>query len=156
MRCMRKVAFTYAVEISCLWAIRVDVQNVQIQMVGEMMVGDTYIPRGVHVNVSKFPLYNRFVPNVKTQKITHPCFGLFTTRSRIVDAVADSANKPRTWSWTRIANWKPQQAQQLGPLPSGWEMRLTASSRLNFVDHTTLSLHIPQCQRDYRRKLINF
>jgi len=56
---------------------------------------------------------------------------------------------------------------QLGPLPSGWEMRLTASSRLYFVHHNTKtttwddprlpsSLDIPQYQRDYRRKLIYF
>ena len=66
MRCM---AFTYAVEISCLWAIRVDVQ-VQIQMVGEMMVGDMYIPRGVHVNVSDSGLNFLFLRSIRAQ--CHP------------------------------------------------------------------------------------
>lgn len=63
-----------------------------------------------------------------------------------------------------------QQAQaQLGPLPSGWEMRLTTSGRVYFVDHTTktttwddprlpssLDQNVPQYKRDFRRKLIYF
>lgn len=58
---------------------------------------------------------------------------------------------------------------QLGPLPSGWEMRLTATGRVYFVDHNTrttswedprLPGHVddnaPQYKRDYRRKVIYF
>ncbi|KAJ7600618.1 hypothetical protein C8J56DRAFT_1010453 [Mycena floridula] len=58
---------------------------------------------------------------------------------------------------------------QLGPLPSGWEMRLTSTGRVYFVDHNTrttswedprLPGHVddnaPQYKRDYRRKVIYF
>ena len=57
----------------------------------------------------------------------------------------------------------------LGPLPSGWEMRLTSTSRIYFVDHNTktttwddprlpssLDANVPQYKRDFRRKLIYF
>ena len=57
----------------------------------------------------------------------------------------------------------------LGPLPSGWEMRLTSTSRVYFVDHNTrtttwddprlptnLDSSAPQYKRDYRRKVIYF
>lgn len=30
---------------------------------------------------------------------------------------------------------QPQSVSQLGPLPSGWEMRLTSTARVYFVDH---------------------
>jgi E3 ubiquitin-protein ligase NEDD4 len=59
--------------------------------------------------------------------------------------------------------------QHLGPLPSGWEMRLTSTSRIYFVDHNTktttwddprlpssLDSNVPQYKRDFRRKLIYF
>jgi E3 ubiquitin-protein ligase NEDD4 len=57
----------------------------------------------------------------------------------------------------------------LGPLPSGWEMRLTSTGRVYFVDHNTrtttwddprlptnLDSSAPQYKRDYRRKVIYF
>ena len=57
----------------------------------------------------------------------------------------------------------------LGPLPSGWEMRLTSTSRVYFVDHNTrttswddprlptnLDSNAPQYKRDYRRKVVYF
>lgn len=57
----------------------------------------------------------------------------------------------------------------LGPLPSGWEMRLTNTARVYFVDHNTktttwedprlpssLDQSVPQYKRDFRRKLIYF
>jgi len=64
---------------------------------------------------------------------------------------------------------QPQTVSQLGPLPSGWEMRLTATARVYFVDHNTktttwddprlpssLEVNVPQYKRDFRRKLIYF
>lgn len=57
----------------------------------------------------------------------------------------------------------------MGPLPSGWEMRLTSTGRVYFVDHNTrtttwddprlpsnLDSNAPQYKRDYRRKVIYF
>lgn len=62
-----------------------------------------------------------------------------------------------------------QSVSQLGPLPSGWEMRLTNTARVYFVDHNTktttwddprlpssLDQNVPQYKRDFRRKLIYF
>ena len=62
-----------------------------------------------------------------------------------------------------------QPISQLGPLPSGWEMRLTNTARVYFVDHNTktttwddprlpssLDKNVPQYKRDFRRKLIYF
>lgn len=62
-----------------------------------------------------------------------------------------------------------QPVSQLGPLPSGWEMRLTNSARVYFVDHNTktttwddprlpssMDPNVPQYKRDFRRKLIYF
>ncbi|KAH7107365.1 ubiquitin-protein ligase [Auriculariales sp. MPI-PUGE-AT-0066] len=62
-----------------------------------------------------------------------------------------------------------QPISQLGPLPSGWEMRLTSTARVYFVDHNTktttwddprlpssLDSNVPQYKRDFRRKLIYF
>jgi E3 ubiquitin-protein ligase NEDD4 len=64
---------------------------------------------------------------------------------------------------------QPQAVSQLGPLPSGWEMRLTSTARVYFVDHNTktttwddprlpssLDQNVPQYKRDFRRKLIYF
>ena len=64
---------------------------------------------------------------------------------------------------------QPQSISQLGPLPSRWEMRLTSTARIYFVDHntktttwddprlpSTLDQNVPQYKRDFRRKLIYF
>jgi E3 ubiquitin-protein ligase NEDD4 len=64
---------------------------------------------------------------------------------------------------------QPQTISQLGPLPSGWEMRLTSTARVYFVDSNTktttwddprlpssLDANAPQYKRDFRRKLIYF
>jgi E3 ubiquitin-protein ligase NEDD4 len=57
----------------------------------------------------------------------------------------------------------------LGPLPSGWEMRMTSTRRIYFVDHNTrtttwddprlpsaVDADAPQYKRDYRRKVVYF
>ncbi|KAF5369483.1 hypothetical protein D9758_002754 [Tetrapyrgos nigripes] len=57
----------------------------------------------------------------------------------------------------------------LGPIPSGWEMRLTSTNRVYFVDHNTKTTtwddprlpgqvddNAPQYKRDYRRKVVYF
>lgn len=62
-----------------------------------------------------------------------------------------------------------QAVSDLGALPSGWEMRMTPSKRVYFVDHNTktttwddprlpssLDSSVPQYKRDFRRKLIYF
>ena len=63
----------------------------------------------------------------------------------------------------------PSANPNLGPLPSGWEMRLTSTGRIYFVDHNTRTTtwddprlptnvedNAPQYKRDYRRKVVYF
>src|SRR5690606_7790169 len=84
---------------------------------------------------------------------------------------------PRRTQWIRMyqpnaqsqSSMQQQPVSQLGPLPSGWEMRLTSTARVYFVDHNTktttwddprlpssLDQNVPQYKRDFRRKLIYF
>jgi E3 ubiquitin-protein ligase NEDD4 len=57
----------------------------------------------------------------------------------------------------------------LGALPSGWEMRMTSTRRIYFVDHNThtttwddprlpatVDADVPQYKCDYRRKIVYF
>jgi E3 ubiquitin-protein ligase NEDD4 len=88
----------------------------------------------------------------------------------------DHHTRTTTWTDPRRANQTPPVAiprpvtnPNLGPLPSGWEMRLTSTGRVYFVDHNTrttswddprLPTHVddsaPQYKRDYRRKVVYF
>ncbi|KAG5648371.1 hypothetical protein DXG03_004943 [Asterophora parasitica] len=89
----------------------------------------------------------------------------------------DHHTRTTTWADPRRANNpippvaipKPVTNPNLGPLPSGWEMRLTSTGRVYFVDHNTrttswddprLPGHVddnaPQYKRDYRRKVVYF
>jgi E3 ubiquitin-protein ligase NEDD4 len=80
-----------------------------------------------------------------------------------------------TWEDPRRASHPPPApitlppGTQLGPLPSGWEMRMTSTSRVYFVDHNTRTttwedprlpsqpeVGAPQYKRDYRRKVVYF
>lgn len=67
------------------------------------------------------------------------------------------------------SGYNAQRLSAMGPLPSGWEMRLANTSRVYFVDHNTktttwddprlpssLDQNVPQYKRDFRRKLIYF
>lgn len=76
---------------------------------------------------------------------------------------------PRRAATTTAATLPEDRNAKLGPLPSGWEMRLTSTNRVYFVDHNTrtttwddprvptdLDSNAPQYKRDYRRKLIYF
>jgi len=88
----------------------------------------------------------------------------------------DHHTRSTTWTDPRRATQPPPSAvtrpvtnPNLGPLPSGWEMRLTSTGRVYFVDHNTrttswddprlppnLDDNAPQYKRDYRRKVIYF
>ena len=88
----------------------------------------------------------------------------------------DHTIRTTTWLDPRLANAPPsvfsstttQTALNLGPLPSGWEMRMTSSARIYFVDHNTRTTSwddprmpsndpsAPQYKRDYRRKVVYF
>ncbi|KAJ7107269.1 hypothetical protein C8R43DRAFT_1044956 [Mycena crocata] len=88
----------------------------------------------------------------------------------------DHQTRTTTWVDPRRAGIQPPPAPttamanaNLGPLPSGWEMRLTSTGRVYFVDHNTkttawddpraptnLDDSAPQYKRDYRRKVVYF
>ncbi|PPR04072.1 hypothetical protein CVT24_010645, partial [Panaeolus cyanescens] len=88
----------------------------------------------------------------------------------------DHHTRTTTWTDPRQATQPPPSAAirpamnpNLGPLPSGWEMRLTSTGRVYFVDHNTrttswddprlppnLDDNAPQYKRDYRRKVVYF
>jgi E3 ubiquitin-protein ligase NEDD4 len=89
----------------------------------------------------------------------------------------DHNNRTTTWNDPRLAvpnvvpavsNSNTQTALSLGALPSGWEMRMTSSGRIYFVDHNTRTTSwddprlpsndptAPQYKRDYRRKVVYF
>ncbi|KAI9105930.1 hypothetical protein DFS34DRAFT_601472 [Phlyctochytrium arcticum] len=69
----------------------------------------------------------------------------------------------------QLAIAQQQSAAALGPLPSGWEMRMTNTGRTYFVDHnakittwddprlpSSVDQNVPQYKRDFRRKLVYF
>ncbi|KAJ7784506.1 hypothetical protein B0H16DRAFT_1356572 [Mycena metata] len=88
----------------------------------------------------------------------------------------DHQTRTTTWVDPRRAGITPAPVpaaatanSNLGPLPSGWEMRLTSTGRVYFVDHNTkttawddpraptnLDDSAPQYKRDYRRKVVYF
>ncbi|KAJ3498944.1 hypothetical protein NLJ89_g10157 [Agrocybe chaxingu] len=80
-----------------------------------------------------------------------------------------STAAPQTGTRPPSAVMRPVTNPNLGPLPSGWEMRLTSTGRVYFVDHNTrttswddprlppnLDDNAPQYKRDYRRKVVYF
>jgi E3 ubiquitin-protein ligase NEDD4 len=88
----------------------------------------------------------------------------------------DHHTRTTTWTDPRTTNQqaavtvpRPAANPNLGPLPSGWEMRLTSTGRVYFVDHNTRTTswddprlptnvddNAPQYKRDYRRKVVYF
>lgn len=87
----------------------------------------------------------------------------------------DHHTRTTTWTDPRRTTQPPPSAvvrpvtnPNLGPLPSGWEMRLTSTGRVYFVDHNTRTTawddprlpisddNAPQYKRDYRRKVVYF
>ncbi|KAJ2577019.1 hypothetical protein GGH19_001662, partial [Coemansia sp. RSA 1807] len=85
------------------------------------------------------------------------------------DPRSRSAQAPSSNRAAAVAGIAGQTASRLGPLPSGWEMRLTSQGRVYFVDHNTktttwddprlpsnLDQNVPQYKRDFRRKYIYF
>lgn len=70
---------------------------------------------------------------------------------------------------TQLATAQQTSASNLGPLPGGWEMRMTGNGRVYFVDHnakittwddprlpSSVDKNVPQYKRDFRRKLVYF
>jgi len=95
-------------------------------------------------------------------------------KSVLILLVASNIDNTRSTTWVDPRRQHTQSTQgqaratapgsHLGPLPSGWEMRLTSTSRIYFIDHNTKATtwddprgaNVPQYKRDFRRKLILF
>ncbi|KAL1411894.1 hypothetical protein Q8F55_002880 [Vanrija albida] len=127
----------------------------------------TAIPVGQQTTVGTGPLpagwEQRFTPEGRPYFVDHntrTTTWVDPRRQQLLRVIAPGQ------SGTQI---QPQTVSQLGPLPSGWEMRLTSTARVYFVDHNTktttwddprlpssLDVNVPQYKRDFRRKLIYF
>lgn len=67
----------------------------------------------------------------------HFCTYRVNNPSSNPSSVASSTVLGSTQAATQLAIAQQQAAVTLGPLPSGWEMRLTNTGRIYFVDHTS-------------------
>ncbi|KAJ3358988.1 hypothetical protein HDU91_005054 [Kappamyces sp. JEL0680] len=101
--------------------------------------------------------------NTRTTSWTDP------RRSRTTISTSGSSASGGNASSQQLAIAQQQSAATLGPLPSGWEMRVTNTGRIYFVDHTSkittwddprlpsaVDQNVPQYKRDFRRKLVYF
>ena len=119
------------------------------------------------------PLGLTYYVNLHTHSITrnlpslNQAVGHHTRESETI--AARNQYSPRVMHPISQSTSLPQTTSQLGPLPSGWEIRPTSKSRVYFVDHNTKTTtwddprlplshdeNVPQYLRDFRRKLIYF
>jgi E3 ubiquitin-protein ligase NEDD4 len=96
--------------------------------------GSTIIPSGNVTTGGSGPLpagwEERFTPEGRPYYVSH--LSRTTTwvdprRQQIIRVLGPNGNNLTV---------QPQPVSQLGPLPSGWEMRLTSTARVYFVDHS--------------------
>jgi E3 ubiquitin-protein ligase NEDD4 len=96
--------------------------------------GSTILPSGNVTTGGSGPLpagwEERFTPEGRPYYVSH--LSRTTTwvdprRQQIIRVLGPNGNHLTV---------QPQPVSQLGPLPSGWEMRLTSTARVYFVDHS--------------------
>lgn len=96
--------------------------------------GSTILPSGNFTTGGSGPLpagwEERFTPEGRPYYVSH--LSRTTTwvdprRQQIIRVLGPNGNHLTV---------QPQPVSQLGPLPSGWEMRLTSTARVYFVDHS--------------------
>ncbi|KAJ2507674.1 hypothetical protein H4217_008737, partial [Coemansia sp. RSA 1939] len=131
-------------------------------------VGASATPAAAASGASLGPLpsgwEHRFTPEGRPYFVNHIARTTTWDDPRLRGNQAPSSNRAAA-----VAGIAGQTASRLGPLPSGWEMRLTAQGRVYFVDHNTktttwddprlpsnLDQSVPQYKRDFRRKYIYF
>lgn len=99
--------------------------------------GSTILPSGNVTTGGSGPLpagwEERFTPEGRPYYVSH--LSRTTTwvdprRQQIIRVLGPNGNNMTV---------QPQPVSQLGPLPSGWEMRLTSTARVYFVDHSECS-----------------
>ncbi|EEB09397.1 HECT-type ubiquitin-protein ligase E3 Pub1 [Schizosaccharomyces japonicus yFS275] len=106
----------------------------------------------------------RFTPSGRPYFVDHN-----TRTTTWVDPRTQVVRPTNAATSAQAAFVQPQSLSHLGPLPSGWEMRLTNTARVYFVDHNTktttwddprlpssLDQNVPRYKRDFRRKLVYF
>jgi E3 ubiquitin-protein ligase NEDD4 len=113
----------------------------------------------------------RHTPEGRAYFVDHNTRATTWTDPRLAAASRQQRTNTVTTGGTaqQLAIAQQQTQSTLGPLPSGWEMRVTGSGRLYFVDHTskittwddprlpsTVDENVPQYKRDFRRKLVYF
>ena len=146
-----------------------NMQNLNVDAITASQLADIPLPAGFEM---------RHTPEGRPYFVNH------TTRTTSwVDPRRSMAGRPLTTSAgtgssnaatatntaQQLAIAQQQSLQTLGPLPSGWEMRITNTGRIYFVDHTSkittwddprlpsaVDENVPQYKRDFRRKLVYF
>jgi E3 ubiquitin-protein ligase NEDD4 len=132
----------------------------QIQSMGVVDLGP--LPAGYEM---------RHTPEGRPYFVDHNTRTTSWTDPRRALAGRNNSNQPMgpTQAATQLAIAQQQSQSTLGPLPSGWEMRVTNTGRIYFVDHnskittwddprlpSTVDQNVPQYKRDFRRKLVYF
>lgn len=131
-----------------------DIQNHAIYQSNATVAGSGELPSGWEQRTTNEGRVYFVDHNTRTTTWVDP------RRQQYIRMIGDNQNN------TTI---QQQPVSQLGPLPSGWEMRLTNTARVYFVDHNTktttwddprlpssLDQNVPKYKRDFRRKLIYF
>ncbi|KAJ1654727.1 hypothetical protein IWQ61_005394 [Dispira simplex] len=112
----------------------------------------------------------RFTPEGRPYFVDHNTRSTSWTDPRLQNESTSSGSTSSAGQGRLDAGFSAMPSQSaLGPLPTGWEMRVTQTGHVFFVDHNTktttwddprlpssLDQNVPQYKRDFRRKLIYF
>lgn len=130
---------------------RTDEEAMTLEATGQTVPGLGELPSGWE---------QRFTPEGRPYYVDH------NTRTT---TWVDPRRQQFVKSFGANSGYNAQRLSAMGPLPSGWEMRLANTSRVYFVDHNTktttwddprlpssLDQNVPQYKRDFRRKIVYF
>ncbi len=142
--------------------------NVQVNTAGETPASNGNAALSMSVNNTTTPGLGDLPPGWE-QRHTPEGRPYFVDHNTRTTTWVDPRRQQYIRTYGPTATIQQQPVSQLGPLPSGWEMRLTNTARVYFVDHNTktttwddprlpssLDQNVPQYKRDFRRKVIYF